>query len=390
MKPQLPDSLCVSRLVAELDRTLTGGRVCRVFAPGPDKAVLEVGVEGGVVGLLLCWRPGLPRIHLVAEAEPTRERVPFVETLRRRLEGAIIARVTQQAFDRVIEMGFINLENLGPSARGRLIVELTGRQANCLLLDSDELIIAVARPTPDRDDLYRVLAPGRPYRPPPGQDKMHPRSVDPETLAGAAALEPEKTISELLSSRLQGISPLLAGELERRTGLSLGAPLRQLEDNWTERLCAALAEVFAEADKGEAWLHLASDKSPVVAYPLILQHLLDQGAVAVASPSLSEAVASVADAAEIRQKADTLRGQIVRALRHDLEHKQHLLELREAELREAQQADKWRRWGELLMANLHVLRDVNPGSLVEVVDFYSADQRTITIPLLPSKGARET
>lgn len=386
LRPQLADSLSTWRLAEELDGALSGGRVRRVFAVRDGAAVLEVsGAE--MRGVFIAWQPPFGRVHLVAEAAPGPREEPFAAALHKLLRGAVVLGVRQMAFDRIVVVDLANLGELGPEERGQLIVETTGRHCNCVLVGPDGRIAAVARPSPRRDDAYRVLAAGEKYVPPPGHEKADPRLLSPATLAvGADAAG--VAVGRFLRDRLQGLSNILLAEVCHRAGIEVEEQLGGLPDGWVESWASAMAEVIEEAARGRAWLYFDSAGRPALAYPVRLHHLGELEPEAV--HAISEGIAAVGRRIEEDEEWRVLRSALTKAVRKELTRAKKVVEQRQAELARTEEAEKYQRWAELLLANLHELGDAGPGGEVEVVDYYSPDQRRITIPLLPGKNARTT
>jgi predicted ribosome quality control (RQC) complex YloA/Tae2 family protein len=374
MKPQLADSLTTWRLGAELDGALAGAVVRKVLAAGATAMVVELAAKSRPVALLVNWQQGAARAHLAVEVETVRDEPGFVTAARRALTGAVVEGVRQLAFDRVLIVDLANLENFGESERGRLTIEATGREPNCLLVRG-EAIAAVARPRTATEGVYRSLAPGEPYVPPPGQDRPDPRAVTVEELRDLLAAG-EGDVAAALRRGLQGMSGLLVDEVLRRA----------VGDGGAEALLAALDEVFAEAAKGQAWLWRDDGGRPALAYPVRL---------GVSGPgewekieSLSAGLEAIGQGIEDGQERERLAAQVGRQLRNELARKKKVLAERERELRAAGEADKWRRWGELLVASMHALPKRQGSGEVEVVDYYAEGQPTVAVPLAPGKDAR--
>jgi predicted ribosome quality control (RQC) complex YloA/Tae2 family protein len=372
MKPQLADSLTTWRLAAELDGVLAGAVVRKVLAAGPSAMVVELSVKSRATSLVVNWAQGTARVHLADEVETVRDEPSFVTAARKALTGAVVEDVRQLAFDRVISMSFANLENFGAEERGRLIVEATGREPNCLLVRGDAIGI-VATPKTATENVYRALAPGEPYVPPPGQDRPEPRTVTVEELRAILAAG-EADVPDALRRGLQGTSRFLIDEAFRR-----------VRGDSAEDWRAALDEVFAEAATGEAWLWRDEEGRPTLAYPLSV-HMAEPGEWERVD-SLSVGLEEVGRRIEEGRDRERLTGQVGKQLRHDLARKKKVLNERERELRNAGEAEKWRRFGELLIANLHALARQQGGE-VEVVDYYGEGQPTIAIPLADGKNAR--
>jgi predicted ribosome quality control (RQC) complex YloA/Tae2 family protein len=82
----------------------------------------------------------------------------------------------------------------------------------------------------------------------------------------------------------------------------------------------------------------------------------------------------------IPQRVDRLRTAIVGRLRKDLNRKLEKLAKQEAELRNAEEEERWRRYAELLRGNFQKLEPSL--SVLRVTDWFDPDQKEIDIPLI--------
>src|SRR5690606_22376036 len=146
-------------------------------------------------------RPGAP--------EASRSRSPFQAQLAAHAVGPLLA-AEQAGLDRVATLRFGAGEGFVPRPAVDLVVELTGRNANLVLVDLDGRIVGVERQVLSDRNRYRELRAGIRYRPPPPYRKLDPRAVDDatlhEALAGKAARDVRKVVD--------GIGPQLGAALE--------------------------------------------------------------------------------------------------------------------------------------------------------------------------------
>ena len=71
------DALCLSGLVRELDQTVTGGKIDKIYQPGRDEVILALRTPAqGNVRLLLSANPSHPRPQLTQLTGGTRTRPP--------------------------------------------------------------------------------------------------------------------------------------------------------------------------------------------------------------------------------------------------------------------------------------------------------------------------
>ena len=178
----------------------------------------------GERSLLIASRPPNPAVQLLDGApEAARPRSPFQEQLRARAGGRLVA-ARQPQLDRVLRLRFEGEEGFVPTPPVELVVELTGRNANLVLLDEAGVILGVERQVTAERNRYRELRVGLPYVPPPPYAKLDPRTADAavlrEALAGARLAQ--------VGRRVDGVGPLLGAALARAVVEALsGQPAAQ-------------------------------------------------------------------------------------------------------------------------------------------------------------------
>ncbi len=175
------EGLLIAEVLRDLAPLLPAERLAWRF-PDDRTAVLPV---AGDVSLWIVSRPPRPRIGLqpgAPAATPTR--TPFQAQLSAHAVGPLVA-VRQTALDRVVWLRFGAGEGFVPRPPIDLVVELTGRNANLILVDDRGTVVGVERQVLADRNRYRQLRPGVAYRPPPPYRKLDPRAVDDATLMQA-------------------------------------------------------------------------------------------------------------------------------------------------------------------------------------------------------------
>ncbi|MCX7597937.1 MAG: NFACT family protein, partial [Armatimonadetes bacterium] len=383
MKPTLADSLCYNRLCDELGAAVKGTTIRRVVTVGPDAVALETTGRRSAASVFLSWARGAACAYLLSENPRGSDGPPPMPGLPKLLTGAVVQNVCQIGFDRVIIIELTNLGGLGPDQTGSLVLEATDREPNCVLVQNGR-VVSVARPRPLREGVYRCLVPGEPYVPPPGGEKLDPRTATAHELARAVE-EAERPLAEALRAAVQGLSGLFLQETLARAGLEGSTPVAQQPPDWPSAWLAAVREILSEAARGRTWLWRDEAGRPVLAYPVRLLHL---GREPEPIESLSIGLEAIGRRIEEQRRIERLRGSIRRSLKRQLESKKRLLMRRHEELAAAQQAEKWRRWGELIVANLHSISAEAQDAEVEVTDYYSPNQERVRIPLVSGLGPK--
>ncbi len=198
------DGLALGAVVGELS-TLLGGKIDKVHQPEKDLLVLSIRAQNKTQKLLLCTHAENGRVQLTDRAYENPLQAPaFCMLLRRRLTGGRIASITQQGCDRVCEIVVSARNELFDEVPLRLVVELTGKHGNVVLLEPDGRIADCLRRISASDTNTRILLPGFPYLPVPPQQKTDPYQASIQQLS--EAYQSASDVPRALTDLFAGIS----------------------------------------------------------------------------------------------------------------------------------------------------------------------------------------
>ena len=254
------DALCLSGVINELNTTLAGARVDKIYQPGRDEVILALrSPAAGNVRLLLSANPAHPRLHLTTLPLENPEKPPmFCMLLRKHMSGARLLEIVQTPLERVAALRFEALNELGDRVERRLVLEAISHKTNLILLDGDGRILDCIRHVglDGADKLllqregqpsgvqYRVLQPGMFYRLPPGVDKEDPLTADRARLEELLAAAPEEAQADRwLLDTFGGLSPLICRELAHRAGGAADVRLNLLGPEGRNRLLDQLEQL---------------------------------------------------------------------------------------------------------------------------------------------------
>ena len=246
------DALCLSGVIYELNTSLTGARVDKIYQPGRDEVILALRTQNvGNVRLLLSANPAHPRLHLTTLPLENPEKPPmFCMLLRKHLSGARLLELIQTPMERVVTLRFEALNELGDRVERRLALETISHKTNLLLLDGEGRILDCIRHTGGDVTAGRILQPGMFYRLPPGVDKENPLTADRDKLESLLSAAPaEAQADKWLLDTFGGLSPLVCRELAYSAGgatdvrlNTLGQPGRTALLNCLEKLQESIKE----------------------------------------------------------------------------------------------------------------------------------------------------
>jgi len=210
------EGLMLARVLRDLEGHLPARNLGWVF---PDETTAAALLDG-VGNLVLSYRPPQPVVFVSRERLRGEARSPFQRYLSNRVRGDL-TRAEQLKLDRVFALHFAGETGFVDQPPTRLVFEVTGRNANLLVLEEGEgfsgRIVQAAREITGSRNRFRTVRTGGIYTPPPPYEKLDPRTITQEEARTLADL----TVGRW-RERLDGLGPLLSAELVRRSGLWAG------------------------------------------------------------------------------------------------------------------------------------------------------------------------
>ena len=375
------DGIVLAAVTAEMQQ-LVHSRVFKIYQPDRGEIILHCRQPGVSLPVVLSGDPQNARVHLALTVPENPLSPPsFCMLLRKYLEGGRIVSVIQPDLERILEIKIENTAQSGELTHYRLTVEIMGRHSNIILLDSSDTILDAINRVDSRVNRYREIIPGAKYIPPPDQAKLSPLRLSWQSfLNRLAPASPQARLSRLVLDNFAGIGPRTAKELVYQAGYSPDALREEAND---EGLQALYDQVVALGKRVEQnafapRLLLDGNAQPEDISAIPLDHLR-QPAQAFASMSLTAETYFKQKLA--RQKMANWQHSLSRVIDGHQRRVTRKLRAQKTALAEAESADTYRVFGELLTANLY--RVEKGMEAITVTNFYDPDQREISIPLDP-------
>ncbi len=352
------DGLVTTALVFELNNTLKGGRIEKIYQPIRDELFIQISANREKHTLFISSNSGNPRLYLTDEKSQNPTNPPsFCMLLRKHLLGSRIREVRQHGSDRVIEFDVISSNELSDKEPKKLIIEIMGKHSNIILVDgvSGMILDSIKHVSIDMSRERQIL-PKLEYMYPPSQGKISFFDLDEENFD---------------MDNVQGLSKVAKSEIEF-------APDRYRKLlNMSRSLSSGEAVPIVYYDDG---------KKPVEFYALPLAEY--EGAKSKEFENVSSMLSYYYSKKESSNRLNQKSSDLLKVLKQNLSKlnlkKQRLLE----DLEKAKKGSMYQLYGELLTANLHNIR---PGQeLVTLTDYYSNEDVTIAMdPILsPSENAQ--
>lgn len=380
------DGLFLGFIARELDAALQGARVEKVQQPEKDELHVSFRGVGGPKKLLLSTSADRARVHLTETTKPQPQEPPmFCMLLRKLIGGAKVLCVRQVGGDRILEIVFACEDEFGQPSQRILSCEVMGRHSNIILRSAEGRILDSIHHVGADISRVREVKPGLPYTPPPAQDKFDPLSPE---LTEEALAEALRAGAARLDAAIGGALSGFGRESAREMAYRLTGEESPVTD---EAQRAALAKpLYALLREMPSWqpavLLLNESGEAAELYPFPQKRFTgsDQRRMESASAA-AEAYYCTRDA---RARLDSQRKSMEAALKAKLEKCEKKLAIHEQALADDAKMEETRVCGELLTANLHLLK--KGADKAEVFDYYRGENRVIALDkrCTPSQNAQ--
>ena len=215
--------------------------------PDADTLVLPLVPHGA---LWVDLRLPHPRLALREQAPPPAgPATPFQALLAARAVGPLVA-AEQAALDRRVVLHFGADAGFVPVPAVDLVLELTGRHGNAILVDRAGRVLGAWREVGADVNRYRQVRAGLPYVPPPPYEKLDPRDADPSVVRSVLRGRPLAQAHR----RIDGVGPQGTAIWAGRAGVD---PSEPLEGEALEAALAALPDLVARPEGATAAVDLA-------------------------------------------------------------------------------------------------------------------------------------
>jgi len=261
------DLTSLRAVLAELGPAVLPSRFEKAQQVDAQTIQLALRTLAGTTWLELSWLAEAPRLHAIAPPPRQGEGSTLAQQLQHGLRGLALVAITQQGWERVVELGFARRPGEPPERS--LVLELMGRHSNLFLLDAQRQVISLARQVREQQSRLRPISTGDLYQAPPPLQGEPPSSREPmERWLQRLQLQPLPLGLALLRS-YQGVSPalldqLIGPELAAQPVTALNAAQWQLvRQRWLQWLEALDAQRFGFSAHGAGYCCWSgSDASP--------------------------------------------------------------------------------------------------------------------------------
>lgn len=364
------DGVVTKATIEELQEQIVPGRISKIYQPTTTELIFTVRNKRQNYNLLLSNHPTYARFHFTGDTYINPEEPPmFCRVLRKHILGATIESIEQDGLERIITIRCKARNELGDIANKSLIVELMGKHSNIILLDENkEQIIDSLKHISPTHNRYRSVLPGLTYKRPPSQNKYNPLIIDSSDFIKKLDFNAGK-IDKQIVQILDGVSPLLAKEIVHRSHLGTAniymenySVIKSLIQN-----CSYSPTIYV------------NEKEDFHVIPLTVLNSGEMKSFTSTNKMLDHFYSGKAERDRVKQQTKDL----YRFLKNEYDKNKRKLLIHNKTIKKAQKAQTYKKLGELLTANMHLV--THGDTSIHVVDYYDPEQKQITIELQPDK-----
>ena len=378
------DTFVLNAITQELQQQICPSRINNIFQPDEYSVLFTLWNRRKELRLAISVDARYQYLFLT-KVLPGNQILAFGKFLQYHIKGGEIRALSKSPLERVVIFEIVKKDLDGQELTFQLILEIMGRHSNLILIQQDtRKILESIRHVTAAQSSYRRVAPAAEYIPPPQQEKIALANIDKayfqQLLRGyhqRIQTTPKLRLWKFLLQHIQGLSPLLAKEIE-------GNNLQESEDvRWKRFL--GIAEAVTSGNY-QPTLVIEQQKhgkdKPIALSALPLEQFSQQTDTKIYTPeSMNETAERYYTLLVERQQYDSLKTSLLSPLSARLGKLQKKREHLSTQHEQIINAEEYKQTGELITANIYQLK--KGMNSAKVINYYDEDQSLIDIPLDP-------
>ena len=355
------DGIVLKSVVSELSTCLINGKINKVYMPNSNEILLGI-YSGGKNYCLLCnISSNSYRIHLTTTSKPNPlNATNFCMLLRKHLVGFRIVNISTLNLERIVTIELEGYNELNDKLRKKLIIELMGKHSNIILLNENNKIIDSIRHLDISSGSLRDILPAREYILPNNDTKMDFYNTSKEDFMNIV----KNDITKSITNNYTGFSNSFISSILENLNISNDS----FSQNDLSVLYDTIRSILRNIETNNVKLvnHNTNDYVLTTSNtePLQVNFFLDD----------------FYSKKEEKDNINTYRNNLLKLVLTALKKISKKLDNINLKLKECDNMDKYRIYGELITSNLYRL-DSNQNAESVVLENYYDNNNEITIPL---------
>lgn len=158
------DGIVTQAITHELKNDLIGGKIDKIHQPDKNTIVLGIYSNSVHYALNICIDANNCRINLTTNSKPNPLVAQnFCMLLRKHLISGKISNIEMYGLERLVKIDIETINDFNEIEIKSLIIELMGKHSNIILINNKNIIIDASRHIYATDTIYRDILPSRTY-----------------------------------------------------------------------------------------------------------------------------------------------------------------------------------------------------------------------------------
>ncbi len=365
------DGITTKSISYELQHSILGGKINKIFEPNKNEVLLSIYANGKNYALNICIDSNLYRIHLTTNAKPNPLNAPnFCMLLRKHLIGYKIKAISSNDnLERIIKIELEGYNELNDLTTKYLMVELMGKHSNIILLNDKFFIIDSLRHLDTLSNSYRDILPAREYSY-PGNNKNNFYTIkSAEEFCNLVLTNNVTNLTNFLVGYFTGFSKpfiknIIIKQNIRNTDFSKNDILKMYE---------YLSKILNNLDSNDVSLIKYSNEKGKLDYVIDLEPK-------TSNLDINFYIDDFYYNKETNNNYVSYRNNLLKLISHILKKYSLRLESINNKLKECENKDLYKLYGELITANLYKFSKDYNSDKVELENYYD-NNVILTIPL---------
>lgn len=380
------DGVVLKSIIKELNEELAGGKIDKIYQPEKDEIILNVRTEKGARKLFISADPNYPRINLTNESFENPDVPPlFCMILRKHIGGGKILSAAQDGSDRIVYIKISSYNDFGDITEKTLAVEIMSRHSNIVIFEETGKVIDSIKRVDFTLSSKRQLLPGLIYERPPGQDKLDFNGFDEKQLLNYIKERDEVSADKLLMSVYDGISPLVSREAAFFVFKENGVQIRRDEAEKINQFISGVSLFMKKIINNEFTPVILYEKRlPKYFSAIDLEQYGDlYSKEYISSPG--EMIDLFYSRLHFERKMSIKTQDLTKTVTNLIDKLLKKKQIHEDTILNAPSLEELRLCGELLTANIHLLKD--KAEEVTLLNYYDGTEKSIKLnPMLSPSG----
>ena len=357
------DGIVAKSIVKELT-PLIGGKIDKIYEPDRNTIILGIYSQGKNYALNICIDARYCRLNLTTHSRINPLVAPsFCMLLRKHLIGGRISKISMLGLERLINIEIETINEFNELETKTLIIELMGKHSNIILTNPKNIIIDAMRHI-SSETSYREILPSRTYTL-PNSDKF-----DFEALNNF-----EEFYSKLTNTSFENLAKTISNTF---TGFSLSFAKLAINK------CGAIDTSKSELEKVYNYIcNIIENKTSLTFEPIYKNDKISDYVLVIDNSDKTQNLNSFIDDFYFeRETVETFtnyRNAILKMILDVLKKYNNRLLSINSKLKECDEMDTYKLYGELITANLYRLSNTHSSS-IELENYYD-NNNLISIPL---------